>query len=780
MLKVNWPNLQTQIPQISKDLISKTPYCAGPLNAKIVFVGEAPGAEEERTGLPFVGASGKLLRRHVSTTAYYTNILKTRPPRNDFTEFLKNNPREVSDNVAFLAAELLHTNANVYVAVGEYALNVLCNRSGITKWNGSILEATMPTIKGKKVIPLIHPAAVLREWKGLYPLFQLALKRINTDQFFPELRIPERTYIIRPKFNDVVEFLSSFTQDKVVAFDIETKNMTVASVQLAQNNKEAICIPFMLVDGTSYWPTDQEVMIWRMLQKTLYSHRLIGQNVLRFDIPFLYTHGFSAQKLYEATEFDTLLGMRCYEPQLPAGLDFLTFAYTREPYYKDDIKEWKNENEETFWIYGCKDVLVLHEIYPQLRQDLIRDNKLDFYYEWYHKVAKHQMDMTLRGMRVDLKTRAELEKQFKKDILYNQSKLTVIVGENVNVQSSAQLKKLFYEKMKLQPITKQGKVSMDRDSLLKLSVRHKSDVFQCVLKIRELRKLYSTYIKTPLDSDGRFRASFGFTETGRFTSSSWVLNTGGNSQNVPESMRIMVVPDPGYVFLGCDGSQAEARVVAWYAQEQQLMQIFREGGDIHTKVASLLFDKRPEDITKTERYIAKRIVHGSNYAMGPARFAMAFNQDVARFNLDIPMIDTATAKTLQEKYYTEFSGIKNGYHKKIEEEVCKKKELSNPFGRRIRFHDRIGEELYKEAYAWVAQSTVADFTNEIMKRTVNHIVLVNQEHDGLLFMVKENEVDEAIEYIKERANITLFNDLVIPVEFKVGHNWGKLDAYSKR
>lgn len=491
------------IPKLSKAYIESLPYRSGLFTSRIVIVGEAPGREEELTKVPFVGASGKLLRRYIHN-AYITNVLKVRPENNDFAKFLKENPDEVRKHILTLAAELRYTHANVYVAVGETALNVLCGKSGITKWHGSILEATMPTIKGRKVIPLIHPAAVLRNWKDYFPLFFIDCQRILSDSEFPELRIPERKYIIRPSLNQVVEFLAGLIEDnsddeseKVIAFDLETRNHLIASIQFCNNPYEAISIPFVLSNGSSYWPLQEEIIIWRMIQQLLYTKKLIGQNIMSFDIPVLFAHGFNPFKIYENVVFDTMLAMRCYEPQLPAGLDFLTVAYTREPYYKDEGKEWKNENEDQFWIYGCKDVLVLQEIYPQLKKDLIDDKKLDFYYEWYHKLAKYQLQMTVRGMKVDLEKRRDLERQYAQDIVINQAKLIIITGENINVNSSLQMKRLLYETMKLPKVIKHERVTADRDAILKLSVKHKSEIFDYIMKVRELRKLYSTNIKAP-------------------------------------------------------------------------------------------------------------------------------------------------------------------------------------------------------------------------------------------------------------------------------------------
>ena len=145
----------------------------GPLDAKIMFVGEAPGREEEISGTPFIGGAGKVLNQLLSQAmitrneCYITNIMQDRPVNNDFGEFYKDKSRKVPtqfllDGYQRLKNEIEKVNPNVVVAVGGEALKALTGLKSVTKYRGSILFSML--VPQQKVIPIIHPAAIMRNW----------------------------------------------------------------------------------------------------------------------------------------------------------------------------------------------------------------------------------------------------------------------------------------------------------------------------------------------------------------------------------------------------------------------------------------------------------------------------------------------------------------------------------------------------------------------------------------------------------------------------------------
>lgn len=140
----------------------------GPDDARIVFVGEAPGRTEEELLRPFVGGAGRVLdgllvdAEIVRSSCYFTNLVKHRPKGNDFSNFYdKKLPKQILTNgVEEVCRELEIIQPNVVVPLGAEALKWLTNKQGITKWRGSIISVGFEN--ARKVIATFHPAAVLR------------------------------------------------------------------------------------------------------------------------------------------------------------------------------------------------------------------------------------------------------------------------------------------------------------------------------------------------------------------------------------------------------------------------------------------------------------------------------------------------------------------------------------------------------------------------------------------------------------------------------------------
>lgn len=798
---------------LPKDVLDKLPFCAGPTNAKIAFIGEAPGRDEDAhpSKLPFVGSSGKLLRRLIETIiqvnpwtdVYFTNTLKERPPDNNYSAFAKANPNLILQHRKLLAMELKSINANVLVPVGNIALKMLTGKDSIEKHRGSILPCTLEGNEGRKCVPIIHTAATLqRNWKTYFPVTQIDLKRIKAQSTFSQIRRTKREFVIRPTFDQVITFLHDLSKspDIPVGVDSETLRCKIASIQLAKDPKLGLTIPFQYRNGKPYWPIAQECIIWQILSKYLEhtSTRIIGQNVVAFDFFMFWLHGFDPFKLCTNLYLDCQDAFQCLQPQLPKGLDFQTSIYTEEPYWKDEGKEWDTkQGEDEFWIYGAKDACILPEI-ANYEEIYLKKRKLwDFYQKHFVFRRRHMLRMSITGIKCDESKRHELKQQYIADIVVNQAKITYFCGWNVNVGSHKQMKTLVYDQMKLpKQYTRRADgsftLSCDKHALLKLSARtdtSKSEVFSLILKQRERRKHYSDNITCPIDPDGRWRTEFGITETGRLLSRSTPIGTSSNLQNITKKMRVMFIADPGYVLLQWDLAQVEARIVAWRARDEKLIEFFTSGQDIHRQTASVIFNKSPDDINEeTERYPAKRIVHASNYNMGPEKFAMIYNADVARFNLPIPMIDKLQARSWQSLYFSAFPAIRNVYQREISEIVRKTKKLTTPFGRECIFHDRIGPELDREAFAYYAQATNADLTDEIIVRTSKDVrtiedfspynTAIHNTHDGAIYIVKNDEVKDLVNFIYKAAQIPISiegRNLTVPIEFQVGDNWLEME-----
>lgn len=253
-----------------------------------------------------------------------------------------------------------------------------------------------------------------------------------------------------------------------------------------------------------------------------------------------------------------------------------------------------------------------------------------------------------------------------------------------------------------------------------------------------------------------------------------------NLQNIPREKKIkkMFVPSVGHRFLEADLSQAEARIVAWYAGEEKLIKMYTDGEDVHSFVASMIFGK-PVKKGMTERQTAKSIAHGSNYSMGPMTLV-----DVVLRENDV-IISKEEAAEKQRRYFQNFPNIKGVFQNGIQQELKKNNHIIyNPFGRRRKFFHPWGDELFRQAYSHIPQSTVADIISISMARIFEAAPrfesrIVAQIHDSILLEYPiSRDVESIAKMMHDFMTVPfLINDrmLVIPVEVKEGANWGEME-----
>lgn len=757
----------------------------GPERANIILIGEAPGEREVEKGVPFVGMAGKMLdslleEAGLSRSAVrITNVMRVRPPANKFSYFYekkngKNVPKpELQEAYARLKSEIASCGANVIVPLGNEALKAVTEVNRISLWRGSVIETPLG-----KVIPTYHPAAILRQWQ-----FRAAavkdFQRIANESRFPEVvRLP-RDLIINPTFEEAMTYLQRLKGEEYCAFDIETETEQITCIGFAHRRDYAMCIPFWCGSSGSIWPKEQETQLWKAIGEVLESKELkkIAQNG-SYDIEYLQRCiGIEVENFY----FDTMLGFHTLYLELPKGLDFLTSIYTDHPYYKE---QRKTHEMDELWAYNATDCALTYDIGIQLMAELKESNQWGFYNDYVHALVHPLLDMSRRGVRFDIPRRNQLKKEYTKDIEGLQERLNELVGHELNVNSPKQMTTWLYEELKLPKQMKLRKdtggktVAADNDALTKCKKHAKNEetleAIDCVLAMRERKKLLSTYIDVKLDEDKRIRCSYNITgtETGRLSSSATASGKGTNLQNIPEGpVKQLFIPDEGKVFINADLSQAEARVVAYLCGDQRLMDVFEQGGDIHARNAANIFNLKEEEVTHEKRQLAKRVVHASNYGMGPKTFSSTAG------------ISMSDARKLLNQYFATYPRIKL-WHMQLKSLLQRARVLTTPFNRRRVFFNRWDEQLLKEGLAYIPQSTVADVLNqgliELWEWTKDFpqlgMEVLLQVHDSIVVQVPRDvkSIESACNVMHKMMYRPIELEgkiLKIPVDFKVGDNW---------
>jgi uracil-DNA glycosylase len=781
----------------------------GPANAKIMIVGEAPGADEVRAGAPFVGAAGQELDRMLQDAGirreqcFVTNVCRIRPPGNDITAFMPKSRKLVSPTdimvqgryvrpalargVETLCQEIDAVKPNVIVTLGNTSLWALTGNWGITKWRGSQLEINL---KGRtyKVVPTYHPAAILRQYDWRFIAVH-DLRKAAAESLRPELTKPAYKFIIRPSFAITTEILSELIRRAEagtieLAVDLETRGGRIACIGLAWSPLDAICVPLMSVKSPEgYWDYSSELLVVSLLCRLLChpNVRLIGQNML-YDCQYFAKEWGIMPKV----EGDTMLLHHVLFPGLLKSLDFLSSLYLPfHQYWKDEGKEWNaSMPEDQLWIYNCRDAVAAWAVYQQVRRSLCEQHLVSqaaFQMGLFPVVLR----MMLRGVRIDLGVRQRLHNELAVEMRAREQFFIDVLGHPLNPRSPKQMHTLFYEDFAQPPIYARSpgpdgerRRTLDAEALVKLGQREPllRPLIRRISEYRSLGVFKSTFVDATLDSDQRMRCSFNIagTETFRFSSSENAFGSGTNLQNIPKgsededsdlvlpNVRKLFIPDPDCTFFDADLDRADLQVVVWEADDAELKEMLRAGIDLHTENAKTLLGK--SSISKAERQLTKVFIHGTDYG-GSAR-TMASNCGVTVHQAEI----------MQRRWFGAHPGIRD-WQARVLHDLQTKRQVTNAFGYRRFYFDRI-EGLLPEALAWIPQSTVAIVINKGIQRLSTQAPIVQvllQVHDSAAGQFPTAQHESCVPAISKHLRIVVPYDdpLIIPVNVKTSvKSWG--------
>lgn len=628
----------------------------GPIPARIMIVGEAPGAEEEAQGIPFVGASGMELNRMLQeagisrSECFVTNVVRERPPGNDINHFIAKAKKDITPKHTLLKGkwvtpevmagynlllnEIRQVHPKVILALGNTPLWALTGLSGITKWRGSTLDSDY----GITIVPALHPAAVLREWSQR-AITVRDFRRAARLRHSPLAR-PAWNFLIRPGYEQVIRVLdqlyirANHAEPLILSFDLETRSRHIACAGVAWSTTDAICIPFMCVErAEGFWSEDQEAEIVSRLARLL-KHpnvRVVGQNLL-YDAQYTWRHWHFVPRVAQ----DTMISQHSVFSDLPKSLAFLASMYCQYyVYWKDEGKNWAPATgEDQLWHYNCEDCVYTYEVALALR-DTVRSLHLEQVHDQQQAMFWPVLQAMQEGVRIDRGVRQRLIREVKVEVSRREGFLLDVLGHDLNPRSPKQMQALFYEDLK-QPVqmtrAKRGepsKPTLNDEALQKLALREPliKPLINAIADIRTLGIFLSNFLLTPLDTDGRFRCAYniGGSESGqsapktyRLSSSQNAFGNGGNLQVIPSSksksigkaaargglpllgdpysfpnLREMFVPDPGYTWVEGDLDRADLHVVVYEANDAALKAAMKLGVDIHLFNAFILAGREP-------------------------------------------------------------------------------------------------------------------------------------------------------------------------------------------
>ncbi|MFP4616815.1 MAG: DNA polymerase [Candidatus Paceibacterota bacterium] len=400
--------------------------------------------------------------------------------------------------------------------------------------------------------------------------------------------------------------------------------------------------------------------------------------------------------------------------------------------------------------------------------------------------------MSKRGIKIDTKELKEIKKEYEQDLKKEEKRIKKQAGSDFNINSPQQLGEVLFNKLGLHTKnlkkTSTGSLSTRESELVKLKDKH--PIIEEILTYREINKLLTTYIEPLLsmvDENEVIHAEFlqTGTTTGRISSSN------PNLQNIPIStergrkIRNVFVAREGYTLVACDYSQIELRVAAILSGDEKLVAVFKEGGDIHSAVASEVFEVPEQEVDKEMRRKAKVINFGIMYGMGV---------NALKANLDTSQ---AEAREFLNKYFERFSGLAK-YIEEVKRSAHDLGYTKTLFGRRRYVAGLNSSVPYIRAGAERAavnapiQGTAADIIKRAAvlvrsflqeEKKEDEAFLLLQVHDELVFEVLDGLYQDFIHNAKAIMESVLvkegYKEVPLEVNVEKGKSWGKMDKFLK-
>ena len=811
----------------------------GRRDARLVLIGEAPGPHECRLGEPFVGPSGALLfggairSERVPGWACLAGLKRTdfriencceyMPPQAQAWRWDRGTWEAWFDDLHQRLAEL--DDPWVLVPTGNYALYALTgkgkvpwhtrdgqqNRPGILDWRGSILSYTDRRGRTLKVIPTPHPAATFRD-PSLEAICRRDWERIAEESHTREIGLPQRTHLISPTAWDVVNFLGTVTEETVLSFDIENPENEkgehpIVCIGLSIDPAHSLTVP----TTKSYWK-DQETLdkVWAALKITLES-----------NIPKITFNNFHEQYWLFAERgitiggdmWDVMYLHHALDASAPHSLAFCASVDTRQPFWKSMAKDeasWRAfaKNEAAFFTYCGLDACVTRELFDVYYQRLELERRsastgptdgLDFYARHYAACFEPLLALCRTGIRVDERRQRARYEELRAEVAQIHTQITAAAGRDLYGKkslSNAKLKAWLYDDLKL-PVQTAKRAKGERTAsagevaIRKLMRRYPEQlgtVGPLILDYRRKDKLSEFYLPQRIDADGYFRSSYGLnTEAGRLQSKANPQGTGSNAQNVDREARDMFLADVGHLGVEVDLSQAEARLVYLAIASLTGDQSIRDAAtarpdeyDQHTDNAALIFGIDKSAVTKEQRYLGKKTVHGAQRDLHGLKFSEELLKDGYFYS-------QSECQEMLDAYHARVPGLQE-YFRWVRGRIISDHYCENHWGRRLHFtYDRLGDETYRRGYSFYPQSDCADHMNQKGLVPLHH--WFNQQeahtgdrcgrinvhgHDALLFSVLPERAYDATKVLVESLESPYSYwgvEFSMPVEVKCGLSW---------
>lgn len=509
----------------------------------------------------------------------------------------------------------------------------------------------------------------------------------------------------------------------------------------------------------------------------------IGQNI-KYDILLLARYGVKVQ----GTLFDTMLAHYLIDPDTRHGMDVLAENYLNyTPVSITELIGEKGKKQgnmrdvdfEKIKEYAAEDADITLQLKNIFHPLLVETDTLKLAQDVEFPLVYVLAEIERNGVKVDVPALGEFSKTLEQDITDLENAIFEKAGVNFNIASPKQLGEVLFDKLQLDPKakkTKTGQYKTGEDVLLALA--HKSDIVQDILNFRQLQKLKSTYVDSLPElinpETGLIHTSYNqaVAATGRLSS------TNPNLQNIPirtergrEVRKAFIPRSKDHVILSADYSQIELRLIAELSKDQNMLEAFSQGHDIHRATAAKVYNMAFEEVTSEQRRNAKAVNFGIIY--GQSAFGLSQNLGISR----------KEAADIINEYFNQYTGIKK-YMSDAVESAKEKGYVETILKRRRYLRDINSANMTVRGFAErnainaPIQGSAADLIKIAMIAIQKEIEqqglagkMIMQVHDELVFDVPKQEVEAFKTIILDKMTNAIKTNVPLIVEIGEGKNW---------
>lgn len=523
----------------------------------------------------------------------------------------------------------------------------------------------------------------------------------------------------------------------LIALDTETEPFN-KKLGITPRNAKMIGMSLSQDGASADYLTDKESWAFLMPES---DQTVIFHNA-KFDFGVLRRAGLPVPHSFE----DTLIASHLLDENNAHGLKPLAKKHLGidDPITFDEADKMRLLDPEVFAEYARNDARYTFQLWEQFKKELDNQELLSVY-EMEKQLLPVVMAMEERGMKIDIKSLATIERSVKSEMTRLKTEIFDLAGVEFELTKPRAVAAILFDKLGLKcpKQTAKGARSVDIESLNEIT----HPIAVKLAEYRKIDKLANTFIKVlpkHADAQGRIHPEFKplGAVTGRFSCADPNVQQIPGKSELGKAIRRAFICEEGNKLICADFSQMELRVLAHYSQDETLLNAYCTGTetDLHTLTAQKMFNK--EDVSKDERGIAKMINFGIAYGI----------TDVGLYRRLTAIGTDTTPKDCKQyiaDYFKTYTGVKS-FLTKVDKTIRTRGYVKNLFGRRRRLKGNNAKEI-RQAQNFIIQATSADLVKRAMVSLAARLPiganLISMVHDELIIECLAAHAEEVLNIV---------------------------------